>query len=428
MKNSSSTAFHRLLSLIVVATALVGAVAAGPVTASEAPAAKSTAWAGAWGAAEQPPTGPSFQGPNWSELGFANHSIRQVVRVSAGGSQLRIRLSNVYGERPLQLTGATIGAAGEGAAVIPSTIQRLTFSGRAHGVAPAGEMLVSDPVSLTTAPLQRLSVTLYVAQPTGPATFHEAASATAYRAVGDHRSNTDGTPYLETSHSWYYLNGVEVSGRQAPRDTVVAFGDSITDGVSSTPDADNRYPDELAERLVAADRPMGVVNAGISGNRVLNDSPCFGEKATARFNRDVLARPGVRSVIVLEGINDIQAHMAPFLTCFAPHDEVTAAQLIAGHRALIRAAHARGVRIIGATITPYQGSWFYTDQGEAVRDTVNHWIRTSGEYDAVVDLDRVLADPENPDQLRPAYDAGDKLHPNDAGLHAMAEAVDLDSL
>jgi lysophospholipase L1-like esterase len=217
---------------------------------------------------------------------------------------------------------------------------------------------------------------------------------------------------------------VDVSGHHANRGAVVAFGDSLTDGSFSTPNADNRYPDELAERLVTAGRPLGVLNAGIGGNRVLTDAPGFGEKATARFQRDALERPGVRTVIVLEGINDIGMGEAA-------GTPVTAQQLIDGHRALIRAAHARGVRVIGATITPTKGvpyPGYYTERGEAVRDAVNHWIRASGEYDAVADFDRTLADPADPDRMRPEYDGGDALHPNDAGMHAMADAVDLDTL
>jgi lysophospholipase L1-like esterase len=367
---------------------------------------------------------PDFFGErNWSD-GFDNQSLRQVVRVSRGGATVRIRVSNVHGTNPLRLTGASIGRAGQGASVRPGSLRRLTFGRSPSTVVPAGRETVSDATPLRVAALERLTVTLYFAGPTGPSTFHLFALATSYRSAGDHRFDLGGGAFGETSQSWYYLSGVDVSGQHPRRGAVVAFGDSITDGSFSTPDADNRYPDELAERLVAAGRPIGVLNAGIGGNRVLTDAPGLGEKATARFQRDVLDRPGVRTVIVLEGINDIgmgEAAGAP----------VTAQQLIDGHRVLIRAARARGVRIIGATITPTKGvpyPGYYTDRGEAVRDAVNHWIRTSGEYDAVVDFDRALADPADPDRMRPDYDGGDALHPNDAGMRAMAEAVDLHTL
>jgi lysophospholipase L1-like esterase len=421
-----STSTAAIIATALLTTMAAGAAAAQPVTYPPTTAG-TTSWVGAWASAQQSPIPESFFGTNWSVDGFSNHTVRQVIRISTGGTQTRIRLSNVYGTTALRLTGASVAKAGEGGMLRPGTQRPVTFGHRTSTVLPAGEQRLSDPIWLATSPLEQLAVTLYFAEATGPASFHEAGMTTTYRATGDHRYDTSGIAFAETSHSWYYLAGVDVAGRFPPPNAVVTLGDSITDGVSSTSDANNRYPDELAERLVAAGKPMGVLNAGISGNRVLNDSPCFGEKATARFQRDVLDQARVRTVIVLEGINDIQASAAPF-DCFAPHDEVSAEQLIAGYQALIDAAHARGIRIIGATITPYQGSWFYTDQGEAVRDAVNDWIRTSGQYDAVVDLARALADPNNPDQLRPEYDAGDKLHPNDAGLHALANAIDLNTL
>jgi lysophospholipase L1-like esterase len=287
---------------------------------------------------------------------------------------------------------------------------------------PAGREAASDTVALRVSPLERLTVTLYFAGPTGPATFHPLASATVYRAGGDHRFDRDGGAFGETQSSWYYLSGVDVSGTtRGSRGTVVAFGDSITDGAITTVDADNRYPDELAERLVAAGRPTGILNAGIGGNKLLSDLAGFGDAGVSRFRRDVLGQPGVRTVIVLEGVNDIGMGEAAGMP-------VTAEQLIAGHRALIRAAHARGVKIIGGTVMPTKGCpypGYDTERGEAVRDALNHWIRTGGEYDAVVDFDRALADPADPDRLRAEYDAGDALHPNDAGMRAMAEAIDL---
>jgi lysophospholipase L1-like esterase len=289
----------------------------------------------------------------------------------------------------------------------------------------AGRSALTDPVHLPTRPLDRLTVTLYFAEPTGPATFHESAATTTYRSAGDHRWDTGGSAYGETTKSWYYLTGVDVSG--APRrDAVVAFGDSITDSGGSTRGADNRYPDELAERLVAAGVPLAVLNAGLSGNRVLNDSPCFGESALDRFQRDVLDQVGVRTVIVMEGVNDLGYPTWDF-PCFEPNDEfVTAQQLIEGYRALIRAAHAHGIRIIGGTVTPL--GFFRTPDTEPVRIAVNEWIRTSGEYDAVVDFARIVADPKDPSLLLSDYDPGDGLHPNDLGLKAMADAIDLATL
>jgi lysophospholipase L1-like esterase len=353
--------------------------------------------------------------------GFTDQTVRQVVRISDGGPSVRIRLSNAYGTAPLHVTGATVARAGTGAAVQPNSLQRLTFAHSPSAVVPPGKEIVSDPALFGVRSLERVAVTLYFAAPTGPVTFHASSQATSFRAAGDHRSDPDATAFTETTHSWYLLSGLDVFAPSPRREAVVAFGDSITDGAFATIDADNRYPDELAERLHGR---LGVLNEGIGGNRILNDSTCFGERATARFTRDVLDRPDVRSVIILEGINDIGASAIDF-ECFLPNPQVTVEQLIAGHRELIARAHARGIKAIGATLLPFKGALYFTPAGEQVRDALNTWIRTSGAYDAVVDLDRAMADPSDPDLMRPAYDSGDHLHPNDTGYHAMAEAVDL---
>lgn len=402
------------LSLLLAATGVVGALIA-PAT-SAAPAHTGHRWTGTWTTSVQRPMGATWQGDNWSLDGFAGESVRQVVRISSGGTQLRIRLSNRYGTSPLRLAGATVAKAGDGASIRPHTARPLRFGRSQSTVVPAGADAVSDATLLPTSALDRLTVTLYFAAPTGPATFHEAATATTYRTTGDHRFDADGGAFTAESHSWYYLSGVDVAAGPV-RSAVVAFGDSITDGVSATKDADHRYPDQLAERLVASRRPLAVLNAGIAGNQVLDDSDCCGDSALARFHRDVLDQPGVRSVIVTQALNDIG---------FNP--EVTGARLIDAHRKLIRAAHDRGIRIIGGTVTPMKGSMLDSPRGEQVRGEVNHWIRTSGEYDAVVDFDAVLADPTDPAALRAEFDAGDRLHPNDAGLRAMADAIDLSAL
>lgn len=407
-----------LAAVLAAAGLLTGPAAVATPTDADA----AHGWTGTWAASMMRPS-PGFE-PNWSEEGFADQTVRQVVRVSTGGALARIRLSNAFGTQPLTVTGATVARSAGGAAVRPDSVWHLTFRGSRSVTVRPGDELATDPAPLRVSPLDTLTVTLYLAKPTGPATYHMSAGATTYRADGDHRGDVGADAFTETTHSWYYLAGVDVLG--APRrDVVAAFGDSITDGALSTVDANNRYPDELAELFVAQGETRGVLNAGIGGNRVLTDSPCLGARATTRFPQDVLDEPGVGTVIVLEGINDIGFGALPPSQdpCFGSGPDVTAAQLIGGHRELIRQAHARGLTAIGATILPYKGALYYTEEGEAVRDQVNEWIRTSGTYDAVVDLDRIMAAPGDPDLLNPAYDSGDRLHPSDAGYHAMAVAI-----
>lgn len=415
--------FWRVLAVLAMLSALL----ATPASANSSPDSRN-GWTGAWATAMHRPF-KGFGEPNWSLDGFADHSVRQAIRVSIGGSAVRIRLSNVYGTQALRVTGASVGKAGEGGSVRADTIRPLTFDRAPSTVIPAGRETVSDAAWLTTAPLDRLAVTVYLAGVTGPATFHLLSLEPSYRAEGDHRFDPGAAAFGQTSQSFYYLTGVDVLGHSR-RDAVVAFGDSITDGVFSTPGADNRYPDELAERLVAAGRRLGVLNAGIGGNRLLDDSPCFGDNAVHRFGRDVLEESGVRTVIVLGSTNDLLSMTLPPDECITSHPDLTAAHLIDGFRTLIRLAHTHGIRIIGATVTPFKDddSGLWTPRIEQARDTVNQWIRTSGEFDAVVDFDRVLADPADPDRMRPEFDGGDRLHPNDAGFRAMAAAIDLNAL
>lgn len=399
------------------------------LTAAPATAAP-PAWTGSWAVAMQG-ANDGVLGPNWSVAGFANQTVRQVIRTSAGGSLLRVHLSNVYGTAPLRVAGATIARAGDDGSVVPGTLRPLTFGHRPAPVVPAGRELSSDPVPLATAPLEHLAVTLYFAAPTGPATNHTIGSATSYRATGDHRVAVDGTVFTETSESYYFLSAVDVLGRPRAKNVVVAFGDSITDGAYSTVDADNRYPDELSERLVTAGTPLAVLNSGIGGNRMLDSSPCFGDRPAERFARDVLDKPGVRTVIISEAINDIVAVLIPEPTpCADPYESLEVQQLIDAHQELIDRAHARGIRVVGGTVLPYKNNVYgiWTEEGEAIRDALNDWIRTSGEYDAVVDFDQAVSDPAEPDQLNPAYNSGDGLHPNDNGYHAMAAAIDLSTL
>ncbi|GAB3961575.1 SGNH/GDSL hydrolase family protein [Actinoallomurus acanthiterrae] len=409
-------------TLSALALGLLALQPAGrPATAD----ARDPGWTGAWSAAPQRPS-TGFE-PNWSEAGFSRQSVRQTVRVTTGGKAVRIRLSNAYGTSPVTVTAATIARARTGAELRADSVRRLTF-GRSRSVSiPAGREVRSDAVPLRVSPLESLTMTLYFAGTTGPATFHSQAYATTYRATGDHAADPTAAAFTEKTHSWYYLSGIETAGGPARRGAIVALGDSITDGFGSGTDANHRYPDELAARLTALGRNQAVLNAGIGGNLLLNDSAWYGERSTARFRRDVLGQPGVGTVIVLEGVNDIGFSEVDKPT-YKPNPPVSAGELIAGYRALIRQAHARHVRVIGATLPPMKGSDHYSARAEDKRERVNSWIRASGAFDAVADFDRALADPSDTLIIRKAYDSGDHLHPNDAGYHAMAQAIDPDRL
>ncbi|WP_399935536.1 SGNH/GDSL hydrolase family protein [Streptomyces kanamyceticus] len=422
--------------MTAVATAAALALTAGSVltgahamSPADSPAKKPEAgWSAAWAAAPQRPS-TGFKA-NWSEAGFDGQTLRQVVRVTEGGDRARIRLSNRYGASPLRIESATVARTKKGAAVEKDSVRRLTFDGKGSVTIPAGADLASDAAGLRVAPLESVTVTLHLAKTTGPATFHAQSFATSYRADGDHTADTGAKAFGETSESWYYLAGVDVSGgsgRAAGRDGVVLFGDSITDGFASSTDRNRRWSDALAERLAKADDRRPVLNAGIGGNMVLNDSAWYGERSANRFARDALNLPGVGTVVVLEGVNDIGFYEGEHPT-YKPAPRITARQLINGHRRLIREARAEGVRIVGATLLPFGGSDHYGKHAAAVSDAFNTWVRTSGEYDAYVDFDKALADPDRPERIARAYDSGDHLHPNDAGYRAMARAVDLKSL
>ncbi|MFB4317732.1 SGNH/GDSL hydrolase family protein [Actinomadura sp. 21ATH] len=410
----------------VVAAAAAASLAAAPPATAET----RTTWNGAWTAAAMRPSGsPWFA--TWAEQGFADQSVRQIVRVGSGGAKVRIRLSNAYGAAPLRITGASVGRTATGAAVRPGTIRPLRFDGSTSTTIPARGRTVSDPVTLPTKAREQLTITLYFKGATGPTTHHQLSMTTTYRAAGDHHRDTAGAAYTDRIEpgfgSWYYLEGVETSGGRPQPRAVVAFGDSITDGFGATIDGDDRYPDALAERLLAAGRPHPVLNAGIGSNKLLSDSACGGDAGVSRFARDVLGQPRLGTAIVLIGINDIQ--LPDDRMCGVDRDDppVTAKRLIDGHRTLISAARARGVKVIGGTLTPYRGSAGWTAGGEEIRRQVNHWIRTSGAYDAVADFDRAL-DPTGTGRIPDGLHMGDLIHPSPAGYEAMADAVDLGDL
>ncbi|MFG2498463.1 SGNH/GDSL hydrolase family protein [Streptomyces sp. NPDC048441] len=428
----SRTRTRTRTSAVAVAAAAAAALAltAGlAVTGAHASGSQSSGpdWTAAWAASPQRAS-TGFK-PNWSEDGFSGQTVRQVVRVTEGGDRARIRLSNAYGTSPLHIAGATIARTKKGAAVEEGSVRRLTFGGKRSVAIPAHGQLSSDRAGLGLQAFDSVTVTLHLARTTGPATFHAQSFATSYRADGEHVGDTGAGAFDESSESWYFLSGVDVSGGDRPRrnNGIALFGDSTTDGFASSTDLNRRWSDALAERLAAAGTPRPVLNAGIGGNLVLNDSAWYGERGTARFGRDALSLPGVGTVVVLEGLNDIGFSESDTPT-YKPAPKVSAGELIAGHRKLIRAAHEKGVKVVGATLLPLGGSDHYGERAAGVSDAFNAWVRTSGEYDSYVDFDKALADPADGERIAPAYDSGDHLHPNDAGYRAMARAVDLETL
>jgi lysophospholipase L1-like esterase len=383
-------------------------------------------WIGTWGAAPLPPS-PAL-GPFPATPAFNNQTIRQVVRVSAGGQRLRIRFSNEYGTKPLTIGKATIALVDASGAVQPSTERPLTFGGSGSVSIPAAAPFLSDPVDLQVAALSSVSVSVYLPEENPPCTCHATGMATGYVSAAGDFTRGSFEP-KERIQMRAYISGVEVE--TPPAKTVVVLGDSISDGVGSTPDANRRWPDLLAQRLKArGGRPWGVVNMGISGNRVLNDGA--GQSALARFDRDVLSVPGAAYVVVFEGVNDLGISYGQFsgplaerFKSLATGSKATAETMIAGYRQLIDRAHAKGLKVLGATITPYEGAAYYSQEGEAIREAINTWIRTGHAFDGVIDFDAVVRDPAKPTQMKDGFHAGDHLHGSDAGYEAMAKSIDL---
>lgn len=356
-------------------------------------------------------------GPAAPEV-FSDESVRQVLRLSLGGERLRIRLSNLFGSAPLTFSGVHVALAGERGAIVGGSDRVVLFDGRGAVTVAAGAERWSDPVALPVAPLSSLAVTLYFAAPSVLSSVHAVGRQHAYVAAGNQLAASM-LAGAATRLSYYGVSAVETAGAApAPAHVVVAFGDSLTDGEQSSVDADRRYPDQLDERLKAAglDR-VGVVNAGMAGNRWLHDF--FGPNATSRFARDVLDVAGVSHVIILLGINDIG------FAALAPSQEVSAGQLAAAIDAAAVMARNRGIKVLLATLPPYKGAFYYSEAGEAKRQAVNAHVRAYQGADGVVDFDQALRNRFDPAALDPAYDSGDHLHPNDAGYGAMAAAVDL---
>jgi lysophospholipase L1-like esterase len=378
-------------------------------------------WVGSWATSVYQPEDRNSL-PN---ADLDDTTLRQVVRVTLAGSRLRIRLSNSAGTQPLRIGAAFVARSADPAtARLAPGGAPLTFSGQREIVIPAGADFISDPVALAVPANTHLAISLYLPEAPARLTGHPGARATSYLAHGNRVDATD-LPGARTATRWYLIAGVDVEA-PAHGAAIVTFGDSITDGYGVQPNTDRRWPDYLARRLQAepATRHLGVLNHGIGGNRILLDGA--GPNALARFERDVLAQPGVRFLIVLEGVNDLgtSTREAPIGT---EAHSLLVRNMIAAYAQMVQRARARGIRVIGATIIPYGGSAYYHPDGanEADRQALNAWIRAPGNFDAVIDFDAVLRDPADPRRMLPAMDSGDGLHPSLAGYEAMAEAVPL---
>ncbi|MBB5935177.1 SGNH/GDSL hydrolase family protein [Streptomyces zagrosensis] len=410
--------------VIVVSTAIFVGVgrsdnSAEPASGhgNEAAPASAGNWIGTWS------TAPVAAEPR-NVNGFPDMSIRNVVRISVGGEQLRIRLSNHYGTRPLTISHASVAlaAAPSDPTAAPNTMRRLRFNSRHSVTIPAGQHVISDAARLSVPDASDVLVTTFSPTPSGAVTYHPHARQISYLARGDHAEDTAGLAYTEQSPYWRYLTAVDVWTTKA-RGSVVVLGDSITDGITSTTGANHRWPDFLAERLRTergAPR-LGVLNQGISGNRILTDgnsSPPHNPSGLTRFDRDVLAHTGVRAVIIQLGVNDILR---------TPH-ETNPNRIVGGLRQMVEQAHARGLRVVGGTLMPFYGHRGFTPQLNGVRQAVNDQIRSGEVFDEVVDFDAALRDPASPLRLLPRYDSGDHLHPSDEGFRAMAKTLNLQHL
>lgn len=414
----STVARKKILAVLTGAAILL----TGATTADGETARPPAHWVGTWASV---PTGT----PATATPVLTDETIRQVVRTSVGGNELRLRLTNEFGTTALRIGAVHVArrAGTDGTATDPGTDRTVTFGGVRSPTIPAGAPLVSDPVRLPLPAKADLVVSIYLPGPTPVTSLHNFAYQENVVAAGD--VTDDAVVTGRTVTAWYFLSGVSV--RTTARHAVVAFCDSITNGFETDVNANHRWPDLLANRL----RDKGILNLGVAGNRLLHDpnpppgsdaenyAAFFGESGLRRFDRDVLAQPGVEHVIVLLGVNDL-GHPG---TTAPPGEEVSAAEIINAHRQLIVRAHAAGLELLGGTILPFKGDTFgfYSPENEAKRQAVNRWIRTGGEYDGVVDFDAALRDPADPGRLRAIYDSGDHLHPNDAGMAAMAAAIPL---
>ncbi|MFP5226607.1 MAG: SGNH/GDSL hydrolase family protein [Acidobacteriota bacterium] len=397
-----------IAALFLIATATLSAQSVAP---KSAPAP----WVGTWA------TSP-FGGDPWHTVPtVVDSTLREIVHTSLAGHELRVRLTNEFGTEPLRVDAATIALSTSESSIDASSLHDLSFSGSASIVIPPGAEVVSDPVPMATPAFTNLAISIFLPlQQVSDVSVHSSAQQDNYIETGNHVRDASLTA-PDLVKSWYFVKGVDVEPVASHAASVVAFGDSITDGAWATENANHRWPDYLAVRLHnnPATANLSVLDEGIGGNCVLIH--CVGPNSLARFDRDVLSQSGVKYVIVLESINDIGALHNPN----RPDYKLTADDLEQGLAQLVARAHEHGIKVFGATLTPYKGAGYFTEKGEEIREAVNHWILTSGVFDGTVDFDKATRDPANPLVYAPQYDSGDHLHPKDAGYAAMADSINL---
>jgi lysophospholipase L1-like esterase len=397
-----------------VAVLLLVAVS-GVSAQSIAPKSTPAQWVGTWAASV-------FDGDPWHTVPtLVDSTLREIVHTSLAGNAVRVRLTNEFGTEPLRVDAATIGVSAGVSSVDAASLHDLMFGGSPSIVIPPGAEVLSDPVSLAVPAFTNLAISIYLPlQQVSDVTVHASAQQDNFIQTGNHvRDASFASPVV--IGSWYFLKGVDVEATSAHAGAVVAFGDSITDGALSTENANHRWPDYLAVRLQnnPATAHLAVLDEGIGGNCILIH--CVAQNALARFDRDVLSQAGVKYVIVLEGINDIGTLHNPN----RPNYKLTADDLEQGLAQLVARAHEHGIKVFGAMLTGFKGAGYFTENGEQIREAVNHWILTSGVFDGSIDFDKATGDPANPLMCAPQYDSGDHLHPKDAGYAAMADSIDL---
>jgi lysophospholipase L1-like esterase len=374
---------------------------------------KSVHWVGTWASSPQLADAGSLP----PAPGFADATLRQVVHVSIGGPQIRVRFSNSFGTTALTIFAAHVAKAGKRGSIQADTDRTLAFQGRPSVTIPAGALIYSDPIEFELQPLSDLAVTVRLKGAPDGVTTHPGGRATSYLAQGDAVSAAD-FPSAQTVDHWYFLNGVDVTSQDSAA-SVVVLGDSITNGRNATTNENRRWTDELARRLCDNRRTkdVGVLNEGIGGNRLLHDG--LGPNVLARLDRDALTQTGARWLVVFEGVNDIG-------TCTKECNlDSLSQEIIGAYEQIIIRAHSHGMRVYGATITPFGGSFYASPEAEQTRQIINEWIRKSRRFDAVIDFDAITSDPQNPSHLSAVVDSGDHLHPADAGYNAMGDAIDL---